>query len=61
MPFKSKKQVAKFAELVKKGKMKQSTFDEHLKATQHLGELPDRLTPEKVKIDPKYKGGRHGR
>jgi hypothetical protein len=42
MPFKSNAQRAKFAELVKSGKMSQSTFDEWNKATGDA-KLPERI------------------
>ena len=42
MPFKSEKQRAKFGELVKQGKIKQSVFDEWNKATG-TANLPDRV------------------
>ena len=48
MPFKSQAQRAKFAEMVKEGKMSQSTFDEWNKATGDA-KLPDRITPQKFK------------
>lgn len=44
MPFKSKKQVAKFAELVKSGQMKQSVMDEWSKATPDIHKLPEHST-----------------
>ena len=61
MPFKSKAQKAKFGELVKQGKMKQSTFDEWMKATPAPHALPERKG-EKAKpvVDPKRRGGRYG-
>lgn len=40
-PFKSKRQKAKFEELVKKGEMTQMTFDEWLKDTPK--ELPEKV------------------
>lgn len=46
MGFKSEAQKAKFAELVKQGKMKQSTFDEYQKSTGDE-KLPNRVTPDK--------------
>ena len=45
MPFKSEKQRAKFAELVKSGKIKQSVFDEWNKATGEA-KLTDRVKPQ---------------
>lgn len=47
MPFVSEKQRAKFAELVKQGKMKQSVFDEWQAATGKA-KLPERSS-SKVK------------
>lgn len=46
MPFKSRAQKAKFAELVKSGKIKQSVFDEWDKAT--TGKLPERVEKHKI-------------
>lgn len=45
MPFKSEAQRRKFAELVKLGKMSQSTFNEWNKVTS--GPLPERIKPKK--------------
>ena len=42
MPFVSQAQEKKFRELVKAGKMKQSVYDEWLKATPNLAKLPVR-------------------
>lgn len=42
MAFKSEAQRKKFLELVKKGKMKQSVYDEFAKDTPH-GKLPERV------------------
>lgn len=42
MPFRSKSQIAKFAELVKQGKMSQAKFDEWLEETPSARDLPDR-------------------
>lgn len=47
MPFKSQAQRAKFAELVKQGKMSQSTFDEWNAETN--GKLPERVGAPKKK------------
>ena len=49
MPFESKAQLRKFGELVKQGKMSQATFDEWLKATPSVHELPERTTLEQPK------------
>jgi len=43
MPFKSKAQLGKFAELVKSGKMSQETFDTWIKETPSVEKLPDRI------------------
>jgi hypothetical protein len=43
MPFKSKAEMRKWAELVKQGKLKQSQFDESLAATQSVHALPERI------------------
>lgn len=54
MPFKSQAQRAKFAELVKQGKMSQKTFDEWNTATQ--GPLPERVSaPVKLRKAGKVK------
>lgn len=45
MPFKSQAQRAKFAEMVKQGKMSQKTFDEWNKETP--AKIPKRLKPKK--------------
>lgn len=49
MPFKSKAQVRKFAELVKQGEMSQAKFDEWAKATPSMDKLPERIGPAKKK------------
>lgn len=46
MPFKSKAQLAKFAEMVKQGKLSKATFDEWNKDTNHA-KLPERLGKKK--------------
>lgn len=46
MPFKSKAQRAKFAEMVKDGKMTQAEFDKW-NADTPTGHLPERLSPKK--------------
>ena len=48
MPFKSQAQRAKFAELVKDGKMSQETFDKWEKNSPK--DLPDRITNNPLKI-----------
>lgn len=40
MPFKSKAQLAKFASLVKEGKMSQATFDKWKSETGSVAKLP---------------------
>ncbi len=46
MPFKSEAQRAKFAQMVKDGKMKQSVFDEWQKETPK--NIPKRVGPKKL-------------
>ena len=55
MPFQSKEQLRKFGELVKQGKMSQSTFDEWVKATPDVHSLPQRITPEHPKTPKVHK------
>jgi hypothetical protein len=43
MPFKSKAQLAKFASLVKEGKMSQGTFDKWKSETENVSKLPVKL------------------
>lgn len=43
MPFKSKAQLAKFASLVKEGKMSQSTFDKWKNETASVAKLPAKI------------------
>lgn len=50
MPFKSKAQLAKFAELVKQGKMSQKTFHEWLAATESVKALPEKTAKPKTKV-----------
>ena len=60
MPFKSKAQIAKFAELVKQGKMKKSVFAEWMRATPSPHALPERKGPKKTPlVDPKRIGGKY--
>lgn len=47
MPFKSKAQIAKFGEMVKQGKMKQSEFDKWMGETKDPHKLPDRVPSNK--------------
>ena len=47
MPFKSQAQKAKFAELAKQGKIKQSTFDEWVSATGN-SKLPERIAAKSI-------------
>lgn len=49
MPFKSQAQRAKLAELVKQGKMSQSTFDEWQSATGEQ-KLPERIGGQKPRV-----------
>ena len=49
MPFKSKAQIGKIAELEKQGKVKKGTFDEFKKATPDMEKLPERISPPKEK------------
>ena len=51
MPFKSQAQRAKFAELVKQGKIKQTTFDEWNSATPK--DIPKKVTSKK---SPRWSG-----
>lgn len=46
MPFLSKAQMKKFAEMVKQGTMKQSTFDQWNRETDHK-KLPERISDHK--------------
>jgi hypothetical protein len=48
--FRSNAQRAKFHELVKQGKMEQSTLDQWEKDTPKGHALPHRITPERNKI-----------
>jgi hypothetical protein len=52
MPFKSKAQLRKIAELVKQGKMTEGQFQEWSKATPDTSKLPERLGPPKPKNAP---------
>jgi len=49
MPFASKAQLRKFAELVKQGKMSQAVFDEWLRATPNVKNLPARVKVRRKK------------
>jgi hypothetical protein len=55
MPFKSKAQRRKFAELLVEGKISNQTFEEWNRSTGGAA-LPERVTP-KAKPKPKSKGG----
>ena len=46
MPFKSTKQIAKFGELVKEGKMSKETFDRWMKETPNAEKLPEKVEPK---------------
>lgn len=50
MPFKSKEEMRKWAELVKQGKIRQHQFDEALGATENVHALPERIHPKHPKI-----------
>jgi hypothetical protein len=50
MPFKSKAQVRKWGQLVKEGKIKESTYKEALSATKDFGKLPERVGSKTNKI-----------
>ncbi len=47
MPFKSKAQLRKFAELVKQGKMSKREFDKWVKETPNIKSLPERVKKKK--------------
>ena len=62
MPFKSKAQVARWAQLVADGQMKKSIYDKMLRDTKDVSSLPERIgTDEKPKpvVDPKRIGGKY--
>ncbi len=50
MKFKSKAQAAKFAELVKAGKMSKATFDKAVTDTKNAKDLPVRAPSSKIKM-----------
>jgi hypothetical protein len=52
MPFKSKAQRRKFAELLVKGEISPETFEEWNRETGSA-KLPERVTPVKKKANPK--------
>lgn len=56
MPFKSKAQVRKFAEMVKKGVISQAKFDQWVEKTSNLRELPERIGTKSQK-KAKKRGG----
>lgn len=58
MPFKSKAQRAKFGDLVKQGKMPQSTFDEWNEATKD--KLPERIGIKKPHKANRIKAPKYG-
>lgn len=62
MPFKSKAEIRKWAELVKAGKIPKKTFDESLKLTKDVHKLPERIGVESPKSveDLKHLGPRFG-
>lgn len=47
MPFKSKAQVRKFAELVKQGKISKREFNKWVKETPNMKKLPERAKARK--------------
>ena len=47
MPFRSKAQMRKLAELVEEGQMSQAKFDEWAAATPNIAKLPERIHPPK--------------
>ncbi len=49
MPFKSKMQVAKFAELVKQRKISKREFNKWIKATPNIKDLPKRVAKRRIK------------
>jgi hypothetical protein len=49
MPFRSRAQIRKFAALVKAGKISQAVFDEWLRATPNVKNLPARVKVRKKK------------
>lgn len=53
MPFKSRMQIKKFAEMVKQGTMSKQEFHKWLNETPDPSDLPDRVTdrPESKKKD----------
>ncbi len=48
MAFKSLAQMRKFQELVREGKMKQETFNQHMKESPLIHKLPERLGPKSI-------------
>ena len=44
MPFKSRAQIAKLAQLVKEGKLSQQKFNEFAAATKSINALPERVS-----------------
>lgn len=51
MPFRSKDQLAKFAEMVKRGEISKETFHKWLDATPSVKALPDKVTkPQAFKV-----------
>lgn len=59
MPFKSKKQVAKFAEFVAQGKMSRAQFERWLGETPSVDELPTRVSKKRTR--PKRSKVRYAR
>ena len=58
MPFRSEAQRRKFAELVKQGKMSESTFKEWNRATPK-GKLPERIHPKFTSTDELRSHAKH--
>jgi hypothetical protein len=56
MPFKSKAQVRKFAELLKEGKISSATFREWLNATPNIKKLPEKVGKKLQKYGKKKRG-----
>lgn len=50
MPFKSQKQIEKFEELKKQGKMTQDKIDQWKSETKDIHKLPDRIHPKQQKV-----------
>lgn len=55
MPFKSKSQMRRMAQLVKEGKLSQGEYDKHQQDTPNVEHLPDRAKPPRVTKAKKVK------